>query len=412
MTTLRRISTLIILIVGINKINAQESLTANFSLFNEYQKNKDYQSALPYGWKVINQDPSPFLKYKIFQKMENVLWYLHDSTKISAEEKKAIADTMNYFYDKAVKYEPMLAGYFLARKAYVWETWKEVPYDRIIKLFEEAISKDANLPNFYIDRLGVLYINNAADSNDYKLKALDLYSKLSEQEPDNPLWVQKLEGIAENIEELVDITKKSWDLDKSNLEKAWKYAATCLRAQDFEQAKTALEFLTQKAPDVFNYWRQLASVYDKLDDNDKAIKANQKLISLQPDNRDNYVNLALIYKKIEQLSVSRNYLQKAVNLSPNWDYPHYIEAQLYEQAARGCEFDFMTKCVYLLAVNTYRKAATIGGQYATSASDRVKALVNSVPTKEDYFFRKLRTGDTIKIEGACFAWIARTVQVP
>lgn len=399
-------------LLGVSSLYAQNQLMANFSLFYEYHKNKDYVSAAPYGWKVINEDPSQFIKYKIFPKMEETLWYLHDSTNATDDEKKALTDTILYFYDKAIQYEPDLAGYYLARKAYVMEVWADESAEKIIPVYEEALAKDPELPAFYKDRLGILYIKSANEENGYKLKALDLYSKLSEAEPDNPLWIQKLESIAENIEELVEITKKSWDLDKENLEKAWKYASTCLRAQDYEKAVEPLEFLTQKAPDVINYWKQLASAYDKLDKTDKAINAYKKVIELQPDGKENYVNLALIYKRLDQLSVARTYLQKAMKIDPQWDYPYLIEAQLYEQAARSCDYDFMAKCVYQLAVDTYRKAASLGGQYATVAADRVKALQNSVPTKEDYFFRKLKSGDTIKIEGACYSWIDRSIQVP
>ncbi|MEJ5349968.1 MAG: tetratricopeptide repeat protein [Melioribacteraceae bacterium] len=403
---------LALFLINITSLFAQNDIMANFSLFYEYHKNKDYVSAEPYGWKVINSDPTNFVKFKLFPKMEETLWYLHDSAKVSDEQKKKLNDTILYFYDKAIQYEPQLEGYYLARKAYVMEVWLHDKPEKIIPVYEKAIEKDPNLPAFYKDRLGLLYIANAADTNDYKLKALDLYSKLSEAEPDNQLWIQKLESIAENINELIDITKKSWDLDKDNLEKAWKYAATCLRAQEYEKAKEPLEFLTTKAPDVVNYWKQLASVYDKLEQNDKAIKAYRKLIELQPDGKENYVNLALIYKKMDQLSVARSFLQKAMSIDPNWDYPVLIEAQLYEQAARGCEFDFMAKCVYLLAVNTYKKAASMNGQYSSLAADRVKALQNSIPTKEDYFFRKLKSGDVIKIEGDCYSWIGKSVQVP
>jgi hypothetical protein len=101
-----------------------------------------------------------------------------------------------------------------------------------------------------------------------------------------------------------------------------------------------------------------------------------------------------------------------MNVSPDWDYPDMIEAQLYEQAARACDFDFMAKCVYLLAVNTYRKAANLNGQYSSAASERIKALANSIPTKEDYFFRKLKSGDSVKIEGPCYDWIQRSITVP
>ncbi|MDQ7816965.1 MAG: tetratricopeptide repeat protein [Melioribacteraceae bacterium] len=383
-----------------------------FSLFYEYHKNKDFVSAIDYGWQVVNGDPSPWLRYKIFPKMEEILWYLHDSSKVTDQGKTAIKDTMMYFYDRAIKYEPNLEGYYTARKAYVKEVWIKSSPLEIVPLYEHAISKDPYLDNFYKDRLGVLYVANASDENGYKLKALDLYSNLAEAEPDNPLWNQKLETIAENIDELVAITKKSWEFDKENLEKAWKYASTCMRAQDYEQARIPLEFLTANAPEVINYWKQLASVYEKLDLNDKAINAYKKLIELQPDNRDNLFNLALVYKRIEQLSVSRTYLQRAMKVDPNWDYPVFIEAQLYEQGARACEFDFMAKCVYLLAVNSYRKAASMGGQFSSTSSERVKALQNSVPTKEDYFFRKLKSGDVIKIEGPCYSWIDRSVSVP
>ncbi|MGK9477179.1 tetratricopeptide repeat protein [Melioribacter sp. OK-6-Me] len=399
-------------LLGVSSLYAQNQLMANFSLFYEYHKNKDYVSAAPFGWKVINEDPTQFLKYKIFPKMEETLWYLHDSTNATDEEKRALTDTIYYFYDKAIQYETDLAGYYLARKAYVMEVWANESSDKIIPIYEEAIAKDPELPAFYKDRLGVLYIKNATDENGYKLKALDLYSKLSEAEPDNPVWIQKLESIAENIDELVEITKKSWELDKENLEKAWKYASTCMRAQNYEKAVEPLEFLTQKSPDVINYWKQLASVYDKLDKTDKAINAYKKVIELQPDGKENYVNLALIYKRLDQLSVARTYLQRALKIDPQWDYPYLIEAQLYEQAARSCDYDFMAKCVYQLAVDTYRKAASLGGQYATIAVDRIKALQNSVPTKEDYFFRKLKSGDVIKIEGPCYAWIDRSIQVP
>jgi tetratricopeptide (TPR) repeat protein len=328
------------------------------------------------------------------------------------EQKRKFADTTTYLYDTALKYEPDKKGYYLSKKAYIMEIWlKENPED-VIPIYEEAIASDPGLPSFYKDRLGQLYMQEASDDNDYKLKALDLYSALSEAEPENETWIQRIESLAENIDELIDITKKAWYLDKNNLEKAWKYANNCLRAKEYEKAKEPLEFLVDKSPEVINYWKQLASVYDKLDENDKAINAYKKLIELQPDNRGNYVNIALIYKKIDQLSVARSYLQKASNISPDWDYPYFIEAQLYEQAARNCGFEFMDKCVYQLAVDTYRKAARLGGAYSGASAERVRALANSVPSQEDYFFRKMKSGDTIKIEGRCYDWINRSISVP
>ncbi|MCF8240804.1 MAG: hypothetical protein K9J16_05415 [Melioribacteraceae bacterium] len=391
------------------------NLLAEFSLFYEYYKNNDYKSAINHGWIVLNTDPSNFLQYKPFKKMEEILWAMHDSVAENEDQKKAFADTTLYLYDLALKYQTDKKGYFLSRKAYIEEIWFDYEPEIPIKTYEEAIETDNGLSTFYKDRLGQLYAKNATEENDYKLKALTLYSKLQEEEPNNETWISRIESLAEDLSELVDITKKAWDLDKENTEKAWKYASLCLRAQELEKAIGPLEWLVSKSPEVINYHRQLATTYDKLEQSDKAIESYKTLIELEPENRENYINIALIYKRNNQLSVSRSYLQKARDVDSSWEYPVFIEAQLYEQAGRNCvgaKFEFMDKCVYQLAVNTYRKAASMGGPYSSAAAERVNLLSNSVPSQEDYFFRKMKSGQEIKIEGECYSWINRSIIVP
>lgn len=386
-----------------------------FSLFYEYHKNKDYTSAAPHGWNIIHTNPEQFIKYKPFRKMEDILWYMHDSTNADDNQKAAIADTTIFLYNRAMKTNEDLSSYFQVKKAFVMENWKDLPAAEVIAEYEKAISMDPSTSTFYKDRLGQLYAKNAADDNDFLEKALEIYSQMSEAEPDNALWISRIEALAQNPEELMDITKKSWELSKDNLEKAWKYASLCLKYKEYERAIEALEFLTQKSPDVINYWLQLSSAYDKSDKTDKALSAYKRLIELQPDNKDNYANIALIYKKMDQLSVARTYLQKASNMDPNWDFPYFVEAQLYEQAARNCigsQFEFIDKAVYQLAVDTYRTARSKGGSNAGAAAERMNALKDSVPQQEDYFFRKIKSGDKIKIEGKCYDWIGRTIVVP
>lgn len=388
------------------------NLLAEYSLFHEYHKNKDWESALPHGWTVIHKGPEQFIKYRLFPKMEEILWAFHDSSATSEEEKAAIADTTLFLYDFAMEKDTEKASYYQVKKAYVLETWKDTDVEVVIDEYNKAFEMDPTISTFYKDRLGILYAQNAAPDNDYKLKALDLYTKLSEAEPENATWVSRIENLAENMDELVDITYKSWQLDKDNPEKAWKYASTAMKAQNYEKAIEPLKFLTEQSPEVVNYWNQLATAYQKLDRKDDAINAYKTLIELQPDNRDNYVNLALIYKSLGQLSASRSYLQKASNVSPEWDYPLYIEGTLYEQAARSCGFEFMDKVVYQLAVDTYRRARAKGGSFASASAERVSALSSSTPSSEDYFFRKIKSGQTIKIEGRCYDWINRSIQVP
>lgn len=402
---------ILLLISSVISAQNQEAMI-QFSLFNEDQKNGLYESAYEYGWNVINDDPAPFVKYRLFPKMEDVLFYMHDSVATTEEEQASFADTTIFFYDKAIEFDTEKKPYYLARKAFVIENWTDKPVEEAIAAYKEALAVNPDLDTFYQDRLGVLLANNATDENGYKLEALELYSDLSEKEPDNAVWISRIENLAEDMDELVDITYKSWQLDKNNMEKAWKYASTAMRNKNYDRATEALEFLVEKSPEVINYWNQLATAYQKQELTDKAANAYKKLIELQSDNAEHYVNLAVMYKNQGQLSAARSYLQKASSVNPSWDYPIYIEGTLYEQAARSCGFEFMDKLVYLLAVETYRKAASLGGSYSSTARERVSALSNSVPSKEDYFFRKIKSGESLKIEGKCYDWINRSVIVP
>lgn len=408
------IAAILLAFISVQSVFAQEhNLIAEFSLFYESYKNNDYKSAEPHGWIVIDTDPSQFLKYRPFKKMEDIIYYMHDSVATSDEEKAEYSDKAIKLYDKAVEAGAKDPEYFIMKKAYVIEEWTDSEPQVKIDAYIEALSKNPNADPFYKDRLGLLYARNVSDDNDYQEKALDIYLKLAEEDPENDVWNQRINGLADNPEQLLEFIKKSWDLDKDNLEKAWKYAEMCGKTENYVKAIEPLEFLVQKNPDVVTYWKKLASIYQKLDRTDDAIKAYKTLIDLDPKNRDNYFNIAIIYNKLNQLSVARSYLQKASKASEEaWDMPLFVEAQLYEKAAsQSGSFEFMDKCVYKLASEFYSQAARIGGSMSSSAIDRIKALENTVPQQEDYFFRGYKSGDTIKIDGPTYGWIKQSITV-
>jgi tetratricopeptide (TPR) repeat protein len=249
------------------------------------------------------------------------------------------------------------------------------------------------------------------DENNYKIKAIDIYTKLAVREPDNPEWPRILSTLVDDVGQLLDIRKKNWEFDKDNLEKAWTYASECIRAQDYERAIEPLEFLTQKSSETINYWNQLATAYNKVGRYNDAENAYQKLLQLDPNNKDFYFNLGLIYKEQGKLSKARQFFESANDKSGGWGMAIFSIGLLYEQSARDCKFDFGTKLVYLLAQDTYRRAVSIN-QSLAQARDRIGALSNSVPSQEDWFFNKYKSGDVIPITGECFTWIRKSVTVP
>jgi tetratricopeptide (TPR) repeat protein len=381
-----------------------------YSLFSEYHKNKDFESALPFGWFVLECDPVRFNKW-IYYKMEDCLWYLHDSAGVAPEAVSEIEDTILYFYNLALENFVDGKGYFQPRKAFVMESWLDMQPEEVISEYEKAIETHPDISSYYYNRLGQLYVNEMNGENGYKMKAIDIYTTLAEREPENPEWPRILSTLVDDIGQLLDIRKRNWELDKDNLEKAWTYAAESIRAQDFERAIEPLRFLTEKAPETINYWNQLASAYQKLNRLNDAEDAYNKLIALDPDNKDHYLNLAIIYKEQGKLSRARQYFQIASDKGNGWALPIFYEGNLYEQAARGCEFNFEAKMVYQLAVDTYRKAYRMDASL-TQARDRANALSGSVPTQEDYFFRGYKSGQVLPISGDCYGWIGRSITVP
>jgi tetratricopeptide (TPR) repeat protein len=382
-----------------------------YSLFTEYHKNHDYTSALPYGWQVIEMNPKMFSKW-IYTKMEEIYWYQHDSADVSPEELQAINDTIIYLYDLAIEHHPEEKGYWQSKKAYVTEAWLQKSTDETIVEYEKAIEIDPNLSTYYYHRLGTLYMVKAEEDEAYKEKALDIFSYLAEKEPENPQWPSILEGLVDNIDELVALTKKAWELDRENLAKAYKYGDMALRANSFQDAIEAFQFLTAKSADNINYWTKLGTAYQKTDQTNKAEEVYGKLIKLEPDNRNHYLNLGIIYKDKGQLTQARNMFIKASDVGGGWGLPIYYEGLLYEQAARNCgAHDFEAKLVYQVAQDTYRRALKMDASLS-QARDRIGALSGSVPSQEDYFFRGHKSGQSLPLAGGCYGWIGKTVTVP
>lgn len=381
-----------------------------YSLFSEYYKNKDYISALPFGWEVLEMDPAKFSKW-IYKKMDYCLTFIHDSADVAPEDKQAIKDTILGFYDMAMIYNADKMASFQLRKAFITETWFDFEPEVAIAEYEKAIEYNPEIHSYYYHKLGQIYIANISDENDYKMKAKLLYSDLALKEPDNPLWIEILLELVDDMSEILDISEKAWNQDKENLGKAWDYAKVCMANESWERAIEPLEFLTQKSPETVNYWNQLATACQKTNHLSEAETALNKLIEIDPDNKDHYMNLGIVYKDQGRLSKARQLYQKASSVGGGWALPIFYEGLLYEQTARGCSFDFNAKIVYQIAVNTYRKAYNLD-QSLSQARDRIGALSSTVPTQEDYFFHKYKSGDVIPVTSECGGWIGKSITVP
>ena len=408
-TVLQTIAITLVIFASTNLAQNADSMKVltDYSLFSEYHKNKDFDSALPYGWSVMEANQTKFSKW-IYYKMEECLCSIHDSSSSSPEMGKSVQDTILYFYDAAIKYRQEDKGYFQARKAYVSEIWLSHPADETIKEYEQAIAWQPELSSFYYNRLGQLYINTDDGSNGLKEKAIDLYTVLVEREPDNPVWGNIITELFGNIDDRLKFQKEAWEKDPQNEKKAKAYASTAIQASEWAQAVAPLEFLISKEPENVGYLTQIGNVYNKLENSTKSEEVFSKLISLEPGNKDHYFYFGKALMEAGKYSQARTQFLKASDVGNGWALPIFYEGFLYEQSAGGCT-DFDRKVVYLLAQNTYRRALNMDPNLG-EARDRINALSASVPTKEDYFFRNIKSGTVIPI--TCVGWIGKSVTAP
>lgn len=226
-----------------------------------YQKRQFNHKTLDYGFRVVNRKGGAYLKYRIYDKMEEIIWYMHDSSNVSDEEKSVLQDTILYLYDRAAKYDPKNSSYYLRKKAFVLEDWKNAPLSEIIPVYEKSFAGGGHIPPFYRDRLGSLYIRGKDLRMDWRLKGLKLYAALWEQDPDNGLWIERLENLSND--EMFRFSGRQWLQDRKNPDNARLFASIAASLRREIEAKSAIEFLHKEFPSLKIYGKILNRLNNK-----------------------------------------------------------------------------------------------------------------------------------------------------
>jgi tetratricopeptide (TPR) repeat protein len=392
----------------------------NWSLFFEYFKTGDYVSAVPYGWKVMEMQPTRFKT--LYKAMEKI--YLKFYEEAPEEKRRGYADTLLIIYDNAIKYHPENASEYYLRKAYVLENYYTGRDSEAIVAYEKGIELDFEHTEFYyIDRLGVLYIKHMEENPDFREKAIDLYRKVLDKDPQNVTANDRLRMLVKDITELIELNKKRLETDPENTELIWTIANLYIRAEDFKNSIPYLEKLTKKFPDNEIYWNRLGYSYQRIGEYRKAIDAYNRSLKINPDAKEIILNIAVCYRELENFEQARVWARRAMAKDKNWGRPYIEIAQIYEATVAKCvkttkggdwtKIEFVDKLVYQLAVEYYELAKRIDPSVANEANQRIKNLETLVPTQEDYFFNKRKIKDgKIPITGGCYDWIGESITVP
>ncbi len=400
----------------------EQLLFRNWTLFHEDYRNGYYERAIPYGWKVMELNPTYFRTlYRNLAECYRQL-YLKEN---DPELQTAYADTIILIFQKGIDYLPNRAHTYYLQKAHFYENYYSPPkITKAIEGYEYSVELEFDTIDFeYIDRLGNLYLNNRGPDNDYEERAIALYQRyLTERDPDSATSMDRLRRVIRDPEELITIAEAQLRTDPNDPANIWRLVQAYNAAIKYEKAIPHVKKLTEINPESETYWSELARLYNRVHDLHKTIEAYRELMGLKPNDPGIPLEIARTYRQLGNYQPARSYAQQASRMNPNWGEPLIEISSIYEEVIEQCvveikggwaNMELSDRVVYKLAQEYYQRAAQIDDRVASRASERAEFLNNLVPQDEDYFFnRDLIVDGKIKVFGNCYEWIEEAITVP
>ena len=400
----------------------QQELYKNWSLFHEDYRNEYYERAIPYGWKVMEIDPTRFTTlYSNLAESYRHLYLQEDDT----DQQNAYVDTIITIFQKGIEYLPDRADNYYLQKAHYYDNYYNPPEtEKAIRAYEKAMDLAFDTIEFeYIDRLGTLYIGHRDDENDYEERAIELYQRyLVERDPDSETAMNRLQRLIRDPEELVKLAEDQLRTDPENPANIWNLVQAYNAAQQYERAIPHVEKLIEIDPESGTYWSELARLHDRANQLREAIGAYQRLMELNPNDRNLPLEIAKAYRQLGDYQQARSYARRANRMDTNWGEPLIEIATIYEEVIEQCvvetkggweNMELADRVMYKLAQEYYQRAAQTDANVAERARERADFLTDLVPQDDDYFFnRDLIENGSMEVFGECYNWVNENITVP
>ncbi len=411
------------------------------SLYTEFYKQGDYQSALPH-WKIL-YNKYPKSTPNIYIHGAKIFEYLIENAKTDAERDKYLDEYIKS-YDQRLKYFGG-KGFVLGREGTSWlkyklderrakqiegEEYKQVMlkgYEWLNESVNEEKAK-AELPvllllmqttrSLFI--LGALpketVVSNYEKINKYLTEIIakdtdtDRVKNAQEVQP----YVENLFSIsgAADCETLISIFTPQFeenignaDFIKSMLRRLRK--AKCDESELSERATTTLYELEPSAEAAFN----MAHEYLRKDDLVNAKKYYDQAISQETDTKllasYYYERALLLYIKESKYQEARDMARKALSLDPDLCEANMLIGDIYATSSRSFKGTNLEKsAIFWVAVDYYNKARRVD-DCAADAANKASDYKKYFPNKEDAFMEGLLEGKSYKVGG----WINETTTV-
>jgi tetratricopeptide (TPR) repeat protein len=435
----------------------KSSCPANLSIFAEFSKVKNYDSAYQPWLEVRNNCPE--LNVATFKYGERIL---NHKIKNATDDKAALQASLMSLYDDWLTYFPNTkrgaseVGKILSSKAQAMVDNKLGTKREAYEIFDQAFTQDPNsftspkrLYTYFktayqlykqgdktaevlfdkyeeVSEKFALEQTNLAKKLDVILKKLETGEALTSREQRNKrvyetntfafsTYAGNLDAMISkesSCENLIPLYRKNFEDNISN--SVWlNRAASRMDAKEcaddplFVELVEALHAINPSANSAY----YLGILKDKAGESKAALAYYEESLTLEQDQyrkADILYKIAVKFKKRNLKSKSRSYARKALKNRPSMGKAYMLIASLYAASANDCgNTQFEKRAVYWLAAKTARKAATVDSGVKKTALKLAASYEGRAPSKTD-IFTEGRAGETISFS----CWINSSVTVP
>ncbi|NQU86451.1 MAG: hypothetical protein HQ541_11880 [Mariniphaga sp.] len=407
------------------------------SLYQEFEKQNDYKSALPHWEKLYNGYPKSTKNLYI----HGVKFYKDLLNKASTlEEKEKNLKSMMEVYDKRIK-NFQERGSVLGRKSVSWlEHYmnnEDVSFEDKKEGFKsgyEWLKESAELEGDETEIAVIALLMNVSTQL-YKFGELPKEEIVKNYEFCTSTLNQKL-----NIDGEINVEEINTVLDFVDIVFTKSGAADCdalisIYEPQFEENSDDIKFITIMLQRLRRAKCDESELFNKATDRqyelepsaEAAFNMARRNINRDPEKAKEYYMQAMeqetdeellstyyyeyglfIYAKEQALQEARTYARKALEINSKYCEALILIGDIYIAASPNYgESDFEKSTVFWLVVDYYNRAARASNDCIADASKKASDYKEYFPGKEDVFFQGLSESESYKIGG----WINETTKV-
>tara|TARA_B100000575_G_scaffold98294_1_gene78439 strand:+ start:1592 stop:2983 length:1392 start_codon:yes stop_codon:yes gene_type:complete len=461
---MKKLLVIVIILCSINVYpQSNDDCLSNLSIFAEYYKVKNYESAYE-PWMQVRRE-CPKLNVAIYtygkRMLESFIKQSNSKGPDGTAEAEKYKNDLLQLYDEWLINFPTykgrkIVGEIISNKAQVMVDYKLASNQEIYNVFDKAYNEDRAsfddpkpLYNYFkvyfqLYKDGGVSMENIFDKyeeiSERLEEVIDGYSKqldriikkeesgeaLTSREKSNKrafginstassTYLKNLNAIIakeSTCENLIPLYRKNLNENKSNA--VWlNRAASRMDSKDCSDDPLFVELveLLHNLNPSANSAYYLGLLNDKKGNNSEALRFYNESIELETDNikkaRISY-KIASKFKSTKQYSKSRQYARSALNYQPSMGRAYLLISNLYAASANNCATSqFDKRAVYWLAAKEARKAASVDPTIRRTAIKTAESYEGRAPTKTD-IFTEGNAGKVISFK----CWIGLSVTVP